>query len=274
MLWSCIATFPFSRSLKQEFLGLPPWTSLDAEVQTDHSPIISFRTFYETIHFFAADGLVALAPSESRRRPGAGTNAQDKSRRSNPPPPARDRTRCNWKFEHAIDKGLLLSEGQEQNAAGGYWSAPETPGLTALVLTAFVKEPTGVIKANPPDYVKKGYDFLLQCQQPDGGIYLKGLANYSTSVCAQALLAADPIAYERELKRARMFLIGLQGHYPPGSEGEVNDGGIGYDAQDMPVTDPNSNLRSPPVPPSCDRPEARWPGCALALRSFQHLRSP
>ena len=143
----------------------------------------------------------------------------------NPPPPARDRS-LQLEIEHAIDKGLYALEPKQDPA--GFWSAPETPGLTGLVLTAFVMEPTGVVKAHPPDFVKKGYDYLLKSQQPDGGLYLKGLANYSTSVCVLALMAADPVAYEPVLRRARMFLINQQGHFPPGSEGEPYDGGIGY----------------------------------------------
>ena len=155
----------------------------------------------------------------------------------NAPPPAKDRS-LQLEIEHAIDKGVYALKSQQNDA--GYWSTPETPGLTALVLTALVKEPTGIIKANPPDFVKKGYDYILQAQQPDGGIYLKGLANYSTSVCTLALMAADPVAYEPVLRRARMFLIGLQGNYPPGSENEAYNGGVGYDSQDKPLKDPKS----------------------------------
>jgi squalene-hopene/tetraprenyl-beta-curcumene cyclase len=143
----------------------------------------------------------------------------------NPTTPAKDRS-LQLEIEHAIDRGLYVLKSKQNDA--GYWSMPETPGLTALVLTAIIKEPTGVIKANPPELVKKGYEYLLQCQQPDGGIYVKGLANYSTSVCMLALLAADPVAYDSELKRARNFLLGQQGHFPPGSESEAYDGGVGY----------------------------------------------
>jgi squalene-hopene/tetraprenyl-beta-curcumene cyclase len=159
----------------------------------------------------------------------------------NPPPPAKDRS-LQLEIEHAIDKGVYALQAKQH--PDGYWSTPVTPGLSALVLTALVKEPTGVIKANPPDFVKKGYDYLLQCQQPDGGIYSKGLANYSTSVCTMALLAAGSAAYEPVLKRARMFLIGLQGDYPQGSEGEVYNGGVGYDKQDVPLKDANSPAQS------------------------------
>lgn len=162
-------------------------------------------------------------------------------------PPAKDRS-LQLEIEHAIDKGLYALQSKQNPA--GYWSTPETPGLTALVLTALVKEPTGSVKADPPDFVKKGYDYILQAQQPDGGIYLKGLANYSTSVCTLALMAADPIAYEPVLKRARMFLIGLQGQYAQESDGEVYNGGIGYDAQDVPVKNPNSLSPQPAANPA------------------------
>jgi len=167
----------------------------------------------------------------------------------NPTPPARDRS-LQLEIEHAIDRGLHSLQGRQNSA--GYWSTPETPGLTALVLTAFVSEPSGTVKAQPPDFVKKGYDYISQCQQPDGGIYLKGLANYSTAVCMQALLANNPAAYDEAIKRARLFLIGLQGHYPPGSEGEVNDGGIGYDAQDKKVADPSATPQPAPAPATAD----------------------
>jgi squalene-hopene/tetraprenyl-beta-curcumene cyclase len=143
----------------------------------------------------------------------------------NPPPPAKNRS-LQLEIEHAIDRGLHVLH--DRQSAGGYWSGPETPGLSALVLTALVCEPSGVIKANPPDFVKKGYDYLLKSQQPDGGIYQKGLANYCTSICVMALAAADPVAYAPVLKRARMFLLGSQMRFAPGTEMAPYDGGIGY----------------------------------------------
>jgi squalene-hopene/tetraprenyl-beta-curcumene cyclase len=153
--------------------------------------------------------------------------------RVTPAPPARDRS-LQLEIEHAIERGLhILHDSQN---AKGYWSTPETPGLTALVLTALVSEPTGVVKANPPAFVQKGYDYLLQCQQPDGGIYLRELANYCTSLGVMALMAADATAYEPVLKRARTFLIAQQCHFPAGSEKHRYDGGIGY-GDDGPVYD-------------------------------------
>jgi squalene-hopene/tetraprenyl-beta-curcumene cyclase len=199
------------------------------------------------------------------------------------PPPAKDRS-VQLEIEHAIDKGLYALQ-QKQNPAG-YWSTPETPGLTALVLTALMQEPTGALQAQPPDFVKKGYDYVLQAQQPDGGIYLKGLANYSTSVCTLALLAANQPSYEPILRRARMFLIGLQGGFATGSENEVNNGGVGYDAQDVPIKNANSPMPAPAgtTATASAAPAATAPASHLhydlsntsfameALRATEHLK--
>src|SRR5437899_1406888 len=80
----------------------------------------------------------------------------------------------------AIDKGLFWLE-KNQNADGS-WSVNDTPALTALPLSAFMGEPSGKYRSSPPEFIKKGYDFLLSCAQPDGGVYRKGLANYNTSL--------------------------------------------------------------------------------------------
>jgi squalene-hopene/tetraprenyl-beta-curcumene cyclase len=142
-------------------------------------------------------------------------------------PPARAKDRSfQLEIEHAIDKGLYSLVNQQK--PNGLWSSSETPGPTGLVLLAFMQEPTGLVRATPPDFVKRGYEFLLQCQQPDGGIYLKGVANYSTAIAIQALLAADPSTYSSVVRRARLFLLGQQANFSAGSAGEPYNGGIGY----------------------------------------------
>jgi squalene-hopene/tetraprenyl-beta-curcumene cyclase len=142
-----------------------------------------------------------------------------------PAAPAKDRS-LQLEIEHAIDKGLnFLRTKQDPN---GFWSTGDAPGLSALVLHAMMEQPSGEIRAHPPDFVQKGYHYLLQCQQPDGGIYVKGLANYCTSVSVLALLASGSADYVSNLRRARAFLLGQQGRFPAGSEGEAFDGGIGY----------------------------------------------
>lgn len=127
---------------------------------------------------------------------------------------------------HAITRGLRwLHQHQEE---GGFWSQPDHPALTALVLTAFAGDPDKRFTASHP-VAKKGYDYLLQCVKPDGGIYVKDLANYNTSVSMVALQSAGDPAFEPVLRNARQFIIGLQddARQPGVADGEF-DGGVGY----------------------------------------------
>ncbi|MDY6837600.1 MAG: prenyltransferase/squalene oxidase repeat-containing protein [Thermodesulfobacteriota bacterium] len=129
--------------------------------------------------------------------------------------------------KHAIERGLLWLKGAQHPM--GYWSQPDHPALTGLVLTGFVREPSGSTRAASPDFVKKGYSYLVQCVQPDGGIYVKDLANYNTAVSLMALIASFDPAYEPLIRNARNFLVGLQSDF--GEKGKVDspyDGGVGY----------------------------------------------
>ena len=130
-------------------------------------------------------------------------------------------------MQTAIQRGLTwLQSGQNSN---GWWSTPDHPAVTALALTAFMGEPTegGKRQVAPP--LAKGYDFILASVKPDGGIYRAGLANYNTSLCMLALLAAKDAKYEPILRRARAALVALQAD--PSTLGESNAvfaGGVGY----------------------------------------------
>ncbi|MEW6221654.1 MAG: cycloartenol synthase [Thermodesulfobacteriota bacterium] len=141
-------------------------------------------------------------------------------------PPAGDLS-LKLEVQHAIERSLQWLAGQQNPA--GYWSQPDHPALTGLVVTAFLNEPTGAIRANPPAGVKKGLSQMLSAVQPDGGIYVKDLANYNTSVVMTALVATFDPAYEPILRRARSFLVGLQQDYDqPRETDNPMDGGIGY----------------------------------------------
>ena len=129
--------------------------------------------------------------------------------------------------QHAIARGLRWLKTQQ--SPNGYWSQPEHPALSALVLTAFMRESSGRVKAKPPAYIRKGYEYLLHCVQPDGGIYVKDLANYNTAVSMMALVASYQPSYEPVLRDARNFLVGLQGDFDKkGKADSPYDGGIGY----------------------------------------------
>lgn len=122
-------------------------------------------------------------------------------------------------LQNAIFKGLKWLE-KKQNPDGS-WSQPEYPALTSLVLTAFQGEPTDKYRVEKPEFIQKGYLYLLKNVQPDGGIYVKSgqmpMENYNTAVSMVALMVARDKAYDSILKNARNYLISLQ-----------NDGGIGY----------------------------------------------
>lgn len=160
-------------------------------------------------------GLPSLAPDIARGEPTADVTPRAKNRS------------LQLEIERSIEKGLAFLKSKQD--ATGFWSSAEYPALSGLVLTAFLKEPTGHIKQQPPEFVQKGYDYLMSCVKPDGGIYGKALANYNTSVVVLALLAANPEKYDATLRKAREFLISQQNFYPK-QDGKMNpyEGGIGY----------------------------------------------
>lgn len=122
----------------------------------------------------------------------------------------------------AITKGLDWLK-QHQNADGS-WSLNDYPALTALPLWAFMGNPEGT-PATKPDYIQKGYDFIVASARPDGGIYRKGLANYNTSISLIALVLARDGKYDAMIRAAHDFVIGQQAMNMP----DVSmDGGIGY----------------------------------------------
>lgn len=126
-------------------------------------------------------------------------------------------------INHAIDKGLKwLKSKQDQK---GFWSQPEYPALSGLVLTAYMGDPQNRFIGDSPEFIKKGYDYILKCVQPDGGIYISGLGNYNTSVSLMALHVAKNPAYEDVIKNARNYLVSGQAEAESGDEFA---GGIGY----------------------------------------------
>jgi squalene-hopene/tetraprenyl-beta-curcumene cyclase len=126
-------------------------------------------------------------------------------------------------LQHAIDRGLgWLAKNQNPD---GYWSQPDHPALTGLVLTAFMGDPSGRMRAKPPEFVHLGYQYLLDNVKPDGGIYVRDMTNYNTSVSIMALvMAANPV-FESVILNARNFEVGLQDNL---EESDPMNGGVGY----------------------------------------------
>src|SRR5208337_505201 len=79
--------------------------------------------------------------------------------------------------------------------------------------------------------VARAMGYLENHVQKDGGIYNKGLANYTTSVAVMAFHDANADGkYDTVIKNATAFLKGLQ----YGDNSDVKAGGVGYDATKRP----------------------------------------
>lgn len=144
-----------------------------------------------------------------------------------PPPAVVSDTSFRNEVERAIDRGLAwLQASQNSN---GWWSSPDHPAVTALGLMAFGGEPRGRYQRNEPDWLKRGYAYVVSCAQPDGGIHRSNLVTYNTALCLTALATANKPEYEPLILRARRCLIGLQLDFgEKGKPDNVFDGGVGY----------------------------------------------
>jgi squalene-hopene/tetraprenyl-beta-curcumene cyclase len=113
----------------------------------------------------------------------------------------------NDRVQYLIDRGLNFLKSQQKDD-GGWQRETDPPGITAIVLRAFVQDEK--FPAKTP-FVKKGYDKLFSYQQLDsGGIYQDLLANYNTAIAVSAIAAANEPAYKERLDRAVAFLKKLQ----------------------------------------------------------------
>ncbi|MEK0446244.1 MAG: hypothetical protein RLZZ399_1565 [Verrucomicrobiota bacterium] len=123
----------------------------------------------------------------------------------------------------AISRGLAYLKAQQKPE--GYWSLDEHPALTALPLMAFRNEPQGRYREGREEFIQRGYQFIRSKAQPDGGIYVRGLSNYNTSLALLALLHTGVAEDDLLVRKARAFLIGQQAK---GMADESLDGGVGY----------------------------------------------
>ncbi len=126
----------------------------------------------------------------------------------------------------AIGKGLRFLESTQNT--NGWWSTADHPSVTALALFAGAGDPERRwSKAAVRD---RGYRFLLSCVRTNGGIYVRDLANYNTSISLMACLAAEEPAYREPIAAAREFIVRTQ--IRPGSGSAAFAGGIGYSDKD------------------------------------------
>ena len=117
----------------------------------------------------------------------------------------------------------------KQQNADGHWDDADLPAFTALALTAGVRDPAIDPKSPLPKHLNRGFEWLLQQQKDDGGIYNKGLSVYNTATSVTALTAAGQESFEPAIVKGRKHLIDQQ--WDIGDKNKTdnpNDGGIGY----------------------------------------------
>jgi hypothetical protein len=103
------------------------------------------------------------------------------------------------------------------------------PGVTALVVAAHLRN--GASADDP--VVAKAIAALEMSVQKDGGIYDKGLANYTTSVAIMAFVDANKGGkYDTLIKNATKFIKGMQ--QVESGDTDVKFGGVGYDDKSRP----------------------------------------
>ena len=126
-------------------------------------------------------------------------------------------------IEFSIRFGLRwLINNQEPN---GSWQ--NYPAITALVLSSLLKSDYNF---NINDTViLKGFQFLQNCVQKDGGIYLDEIANYNTSICLMAFKEIKNPDFTKIITDAEDYLISNQLDENEGyTKDSLNYGAMGY----------------------------------------------
>ena len=182
--------------------------------------------------------------------------------------------------QHSIDTALAWLK--KQQAPAGSWSNADYPALTALVETAWLRDPARrgrpLAESADDEGLRRAHAYLAASVQPDGGIYRKGLGNYNTSISMVALLAEGVPANDDLLRRARGYVLSGQRHLP---EGDPNDGGFGYDAKGDPHCDMSNTAYSLEAlaltrgltarPELAQDPDLDWKAAASFLEHCQNL---
>lgn len=140
------------------------------------------------------------------------------------------------------DKSLLLESRaavrrafkqlEMLQAEDGSWSAD--PAITGLVVSAILGSRQEGFGAQS-ETVRKGLAYIRGFAQPDGSIYDTFYPNYTTSICAMALVDAGLEGDQELIAKAQAFLLDLQADEGEGVGSEdAQYGGWGYepDAQE------------------------------------------
>ncbi len=132
--------------------------------------------------------------------------------------------------QEVVDRAVAYLK-KSQGEDGSFSPRVAGPGVSAVIAAGLLRN--GLSPDDP--LVAKTLAYLEKSVKKDGGIYDRGLANYTTSVALMAFHEANAGGkYDAILKNAARFLKGLQ--YDD-ARAEVKDpryGGVGYGAKDRP----------------------------------------
>src|SRR5262249_11296928 len=133
-------------------------------------------------------------------------------------------------LQAVVTKGVAFLKSR-QGPDSSYSPKIAGPGVSALVAAAFLRSGLG-----PDDpAVARTLAYLEKKVQPDGGVYDKGLANYTTSVALVAFHEANQSGkYDTVIKNATRFLKSLQYDDSVVEEKDPKFGGVGYDKTKRP----------------------------------------
>lgn len=121
----------------------------------------------------------------------------------------------------SLNRGLEWLKTKQD--AQGFWSVPDHPAVTSLVLSAFYRHPDRAYADT--EFTNKAIDWVASNAKPDGGVYVKDLRNYNTSVSLLALELSGRKDLRPLLEKTRAYVVALQA---TGMENPALNGGIGY----------------------------------------------
>jgi hypothetical protein len=133
-------------------------------------------------------------------------------------------------LQAVLDKTVAFLRTR-QNDDGSFSPKLGGPGIAALVAAGLLRH--GYSPDDP--MIAKALAYLEKKVQKDGGIYDKGLANYTTSVALITFREANTNGkYDTVIKNAGQFLKSLQYDESKVEDKDPKYGGAGYDAKSRP----------------------------------------
>ncbi len=132
-------------------------------------------------------------------------------------------------IQAVLDKAVAYLRTR-QNEDGSFSPKLGGPGISALVAAGLIRN--GISPDDP--LVAKTMAYLAKKVHKDGGIYDKGLANYTTSIALLAFREANADGrYDTVIKNAAQFLKSLQYDESTIEEKDPKFGGVSYDKKDQ-----------------------------------------